>query len=86
MKKLVSILLVLFAVSLANGQTLKPYILGSTFSGTMDDAKTQLATGLEGAGFTVVGQYMPVADASRWIFIISHPALDNAVKSVGGLT
>jgi len=86
MKKLVPILLVLFAVSLANGQTLKPYILGSTFSGSIDDAKTQVTTGLKGAGFTVVGQYMPVADASRWVIIISHPALDNAVKSVGGLT
>jgi hypothetical protein len=86
MRKLISILLVLFAVSLANGQTLKPYILGSTFTGSMDDAKTQTTAGLQGAGFTVVGQYMPVADASRWVIIISHPALDKAVKTVGGLT
>jgi hypothetical protein len=86
MKKLVPILFVLFAVSMANGQTLKPYILGSIFTGNIDDAKNQVSTGLEVAGFTVVGQYMPVADASRWVIIISHPALDNAVKSVGGLT
>jgi hypothetical protein len=86
MKKLISILLVLFAVSLANGQTLKPYILGSTFTGSMDDAKTQTTASLQGAGFTVVGQYMPVADANRWIIIVSHPALDKAVKTVGGLT
>lgn len=86
MKKLVSIFLVLFAVSMANAQTLKPYILGSTFSGSMDDAKAQVTTGLESAGFTLVGQYMPVADANRWVIIVSHPALDNAVKSQGGLT
>lgn len=86
MKKLIPILLVLFAVSLANGQTLKPYILGSSFSGSMDDAKAQTTVSLQGKGFTVVGQYMPVADASRWVIIVSHPALDNAVKSVGELT
>ena len=86
MKKLVSILLVLFAVSMANAQTLKPYILGSTYGGKMDDAKAQINTSLKTAGFTVVGQYMPVADVSRWVIIVSHPALDNAVKSIGELT
>lgn len=86
MKKLFSILLMIVAVSAANSQTLKPYILGSTLNGTFDEAKSALKSSLEAAGFTVVGEYMPANDASRWIMIVSHPALDNAVKSVGGLT
>jgi len=70
----------------ATSQALKPYILGATSSGSIDDAKTQVKSGLEGAGFTVAGEYMPIEDASRWVMVVSHPALDNAAKTVGGLT
>jgi len=76
----------LLASYTATSQTLKPYILGATSSGSIDDTKTQIKSGLEGAGFTVVGEYMPVDDASRWVIIVSHPALDNATKTIGGLT
>ena len=86
MKRLISIFIMLLAGFTATSQTLKPYILGATSSGSIDDIKTSVQAGLEGAGFTVVGEYMPVEDASRWVMIVSHPALDNAVKSVGGLT
>jgi hypothetical protein len=86
MKKIISLIAVLSIALTSYGQTLKPYILGSTYNGSIDDIKTSVKAGLEGAGFTVVGKYMPVEDASRWVMIVSHPALDNAVKSVGGLT
>ena len=52
----------------------------------MEDAIAKTNARLQGAGFTVVGQYMPAEDAARWVIIVSHSALDNAVKSVGGLT
>jgi hypothetical protein len=86
MKRIFSSLLVLATISFANAQTLKPYILGSVFNGSMDDAKTSVKSGLEDAGFTVIGEYMPINDATRWLMVVSHPALDNAVKTVGGLT
>ena len=86
MKRLIPIFIMLLASYTAISQTLKPYILGATSNGSIDDTKTQVKSGLEGAGFTVVGEYMPVDDASRWVIIVSHPALDNAAKTVRGLT
>ncbi len=86
MKKLLSLILVLSVITIVNSQTLKPYILGSTCSKSMSDVKVMAIAGLEKAGFTVVGEYMPVEDANRWMIIVSHPALDKAVKSVGELT
>ena len=86
MKKIISLIAVLSIAISSYSQILKPYILGATSNGTIDETKIQVKSGLERAGFTVVGEYMPVEDASRWVMIISHPALDNAVKTVGGLT
>ena len=86
MKKLFTILFAFALVTFVNGQTLKPYILGSTYSGSIDEAKTQIRSALESAGFTVIGEYMPADDAGRWVMMVSHPALDKAVKEVGGLT
>jgi len=86
MKKLISIFIILLAGFTATSQTLKPYILGATNSGSIDDVKALTKSGLEEAGFSIAGEYMPVEDASRWVMVVSHPALDNAVKSVGGLT
>ncbi len=86
MKKLFSLILVLSVFTITNSQTLKPYILGSTCSKSINDVKAMAKTGLEEAGFTVIGEYMPVEDNSRWVMVVSHPALDKAVKSVGELT
>jgi uncharacterized protein (DUF302 family) len=86
MKRLILIFTVLLAGYAATSQSLKPYILGATANGSIADTKTKVKSGLEGAGFTVAGEYMPVGDANRWIIVVSHPALDNAVKSVGELT
>lgn len=86
MKRLISIFIILLAGFTATSQTLKPYILGATNSGSIDDVKALTKSGLEEAGFSIAGEYMPAEDASRWVMVVSHPALDNAVKSVGGLT
>lgn len=68
-----------------NSQSLKPYILAGV-ADDMSSAKTEAKAGLELAGFDVVGEYMPADDANRWVMVVSHPELDKAVKSVGGLT
>jgi len=86
MKNLFSSLFLLLISLTAVSQNLKPYILGTTFSGDINQAKEKVTAGLEGAGFTVVGQYSPMEDAARWVAVVSHPALDKAVKLVGGLT
>jgi len=86
MKKLFPIFTMLLVSIGTQGQSLKPYILGATFSGNISDANNLVKAGLERAGFTVVGEYSPVEDKARWVVIVSHPRLDKAVKVVGGLT
>jgi uncharacterized protein (DUF302 family) len=86
MKKLIPLVFFVLTAFTAKSQTLKPYILGATSSSSISEVKSQVKKGLESAGFTVVGEYMPVADATRWVIIVSHPALDQAVKTIGGLT
>ena len=86
MKKLFTIFIALLLVIAVNGQDLKPYILGSTYVGTIDEVKSKIREALETEGFVIAGEYMPAEDASRWVMAVSHPALDKAVKTVGGLT
>ena len=86
MKRTVLIVLISFTFNALIAQNLKPYILGATSSGTVADAKSKVKSGLETAGFTVVGEYQPVNESTRWLMVVSHPELDKAVKSVGGLT
>ena len=86
MKRAFSIIFALCLISLINAQTLKPYILGTSVTGTIDEVKTDVKENLENAGFKVVGEYMPAGDVSRYVIVVAHPSLDNAVKKVGGLT
>jgi len=86
MKRLLLFFAALSFLSTINAQTLKPYILGSTLKGSMTDAKQLVKTGLGNAGFTIVGEYSPAEDVSRYVMVVSHPALDKAVKKIGGLT
>ena len=86
MEKLFSSFFLLLISFSAISQNLKPYILGATFSGDIIEASEKVTAGLQGAGFTVVGQYNPMEVDTRWIAVVSHPSLDKAVKLVGGLT
>ncbi len=86
MKKLFPFFVLALAAFTVNSQSLKPYVLGATFNGSMEEAKAGVKSGLTSAGFKVVGEYMPVEDAGRWVMVVSHSGLDDAVKSVGGLT
>lgn len=85
MKKTIFLLTIIISSIAVNAQTLKPYILASVAS-DINTAKTAVKSNLSEAGFTVVGEYMPVEDQNRWVIIVSHRELDNAVKTVGGLT
>ncbi|MEN8250387.1 MAG: hypothetical protein ABFS32_15745 [Bacteroidota bacterium] len=86
MKKFVFILITSLSFNVAFAQSLKPYILGATSTNSMEDVKSSVKSGLGNAGFTIVGEYQPVSESSRWVMVVSHPELDKAVKSVGGLT
>ena len=85
MKRLIPIFIMLLASSAAVSQTLKPYILGATSSGSMDNAKILTKAALKETGFIVVGEYMPANDASRWVMVVTHHGLNKAVKEINGL-
>jgi uncharacterized protein (DUF302 family) len=86
MKRAFLFFLTLGLVSMLNAQTLKPYILGTSITGTIDEIKQKVKDNLESANFKVAGEYMPAEDASRYVIVVTHPALDKAVKKNGGLT
>jgi hypothetical protein len=65
---------------------MKPYILGANSSGSMGEVKNQIREGLKNADFTIVGEYMPMDSAGRWVIVVNHPALNRSVKAIGGLT
>lgn len=87
MKRLFSVVLFVVTISsLAWGQGLKPYILGAQSTESMDVAKKLTKENLQKSGFTILGEYQPAADETRWIIVINSPELISAVQSVGDLT
>ncbi|NQV16499.1 hypothetical protein HQ531_13640 [bacterium] len=82
----IMILLLISVVSFSLGQGLKPYILGAQSSESLDVVKEMTRLNLQEAGFSILGEYQPAADETRWIFIVNSPEMIEAVKSVGELT
>ncbi len=78
------LLTVIFTVGL--GQTLKPYILGAQSSEDLQIVKEMTRSAIQEAGFSVLGEYQPAQDETRWIFVINSPGIIEAVQSVGELT
>lgn len=85
MKNIIVLISLIIAFS-ANGQNLKPYVLGSSSTQGITETKAQVIKALEGSNFTIVGEYMPANDANRYLVLVNHSALNKAVKTVGGLT
>ena len=70
----------------SNAQNLKPYILGSTTSKSVEESKEEIIGSLKSNGFDVLGSYIPATDNNRMIIVVSHPELIDAVARVGDLT
>ena len=62
---------------------LKPFILGSKGAGTVAEKTEQAKSALTGAGFSVVGNYSPFADA-QILIITSDELKKNAAASAQG--
>ena len=78
-KRLFTISIALLALSffsLAQAETLKPFVLGKTVTGTMADVVTNTTTKLTEQGFTVVGTYSPYPTAT--VICASHPEISAA--------
>ena len=71
------------ANALAADVILKPFVLASKSAGTVAEKSAQVKTALTAAGFTVVGEYAPYADAS--IIVVTNDELKkNAAASEAG--
>jgi len=87
MKRFLSAMLVLMIlVAGVSAQELKPYTLGAVSSESFAMVREMLRTNLDSAGFSVLGEYAPAKDDTRWVFIVNSEPLVKAVQSVGGLT
>lgn len=71
------LLIMFFSLSTARAETLKPFILGKTPQGSMDEAVKATGEALSAQGFTLVGSYSPYANAT--VICASHPELSAAV-------
>jgi hypothetical protein len=66
-------LLALSIFSLAQAEVLKPFVLGTTPPGNMEDVVVYTKAQLTEQGFTIVGSYMPYPNAT--VICASHPDL-----------
>ena len=83
-KTLLSALPLLVALNAqAADELLKPFILGSKGPGTVAEKTEQAKTALTGAGFSVVGNYSPYADA-QILIVTSDELKKNAAASEHG--
>jgi len=87
MRKILILALTLTLVSTTLfAQALKPYVLGATSSDGLDMVREKTAAALGSAGFTILGQYQPAGDETRWVFVINSAEMTEAVQELGGLT
>jgi uncharacterized protein (DUF302 family) len=88
MKKAGYFLLIIMAPFFAdvNAQTLKPYILGATSNGTIEEVKSNLKVSLEKEGINILGEYQPANDETRWVIVFSSDDLSQAVNKIKGQT
>ncbi len=78
-------LLLVMVLNIGWGQDLKPYTLGAKSSETFDMVKEKARTNLTDVGFTILGEYQPAQDETRWVYIINSPEIIKAVQEIGGL-
>ncbi|MCF7826968.1 MAG: hypothetical protein K9N29_09990 [Candidatus Marinimicrobia bacterium] len=67
------------------GQELKPYTMGAQSTEGLDVVREKTSQALVAAGFTVLGEYQPAMDETRWVYVVNSNELVEAVQEVGGL-
>ena len=87
MKRLVILVVVLvLASTMLLGQELKPYTIGAQSSEALDVVREKTSQALTDAGFTILGDYQPAEDETRWVYVVNSPEMTEAVQEVGELT
>ena len=86
MKKSILILFILSSFYWVSAQNLSPYLLGFETSETINSIQEKITNQLEFNDIKVVGKYQPANDKNRLIIVFTSTELENAVKTIGGLT
>jgi len=87
MKRLFILVVVLvLASTMLLGQELKPYTMGAQSSEALDVVREKTSQALTDAGFTILGDYQPAKDETRWVYVVNSPEMTEAVQEVGELT
>lgn len=81
----VPVVLVL-ASTLLLGQGLKPYTMGAQSSEVLDVVKGKTSEALVSAGFTILGDYQPAMDETRYVYVINSTEMVEAIQEFGELT
>ena len=68
------------------GQNLKPYTMGAQSSETLDVVREKTSQALSTAGFTILGEYQPAMDETRWVYVVNSNEMIESVQAIGGLT
>ena len=87
MKRLFIVVVVLvLASSILIGQELKPYTMGAQSSEALDVVREKTSQALVAAGFTILGEYQPAMDETRWVYVVNSTEMTEAVQENGELT
>lgn len=73
-------------ISAVWGQELKPYVLGAVSNEPLPAVIESSREALKSSEFSILGEYQPAADETRWVFVINTPEMLAAVQKVGGLS
>ncbi len=87
MKRLFIVAMVLVLTSsILLGQELKPYTMGAQSSESLEVVREMTSEALVTAGFTILGEYQPAMDETRWVFVVNSNEMIEAVQEIGELT
>ncbi len=87
MKRLLIVAMVLVIGSHALiGQGLKPYTMGAQSAEAFEVVKDKTHQALIAAGFTILGEYQPAMDETRWVYVVNSTEMIEAVQEIGKLT
>ena len=82
----INLIVVILFNSMAIGQQLKPYIMGAQSSEGLEVAREKTSLALVEAGFTILGDYQPAMDETRWVYVVNTPEMIEAIQEFGELT
>ncbi len=84
--KVLIIILISLSVNNLNAQVFKPYILAATSDASLAEISDLVKTNITESELEIIGDYSPANDSNRIVFVITSVELEDAVKTIGGLT